>query len=120
MSEQPGKASGRGKMQLQFSTVSFNGRTYDLGSRSPVFQSKSGTEKDIAIIGGGAAAGGVAGAILGKDPESAAKGAVIGGAAGTAVSLLTRGPQLELDPGTKIQFTTDQPVTVRPPSGRIS
>jgi hypothetical protein len=116
LSEQPGKASGRGKLQLQFNSVSVNGRSYDLGSRSAVFESKSGTEKDVAIIGGGAAAGGVAGAILGKDPESAAKGAVIGGAAGTVASLLTRGPQLTLEPGTNIRFTLDQPVSVRPPS----
>jgi hypothetical protein len=120
MSEQPGKASGRGRLQLQFTTVSFNGRSYNLGSRSAVFESKSGTEKDVAIIGGGAAAGGVAGAILGKDAGSAAKGAVIGGAAGTVASLLTRGPQLTLESGTNIRFTLDQPVTVRPPSNQNS
>ncbi|HEX7878326.1 MAG TPA: hypothetical protein VF720_02885 [Candidatus Eisenbacteria bacterium] len=120
LSEQPGKASGRGKLQLQFNTVSINGRSYDLGSRSAVFESKSGTEKDVAIIGGGAAAGGVAGAILGKDAGSAAKGAAIGGAAGTVASLLTRGPQLTLEPGTNIRFTLDQPVAVRPPSNTNS
>ena len=40
LSEQPGKASGRGRLQLQFNTVSVNGRSYDLGSRSAIFESK--------------------------------------------------------------------------------
>jgi hypothetical protein len=64
------------------------------------------------MIGGGAVAGGVLGKILGG---SAVGGAVAGAAAGTAASLLTRGPDLHLEPGTKLNVTLQDPVTVPKP-----
>jgi hypothetical protein len=113
VSEQPGKVKGRGRMQLAFEQVSFDGHSYSLGSRSAMFQSRSGADEDAAMIGGGAVTGGIIGGILGDGTGDAAKGAIIGGAAGTAVSLMTRGPQLEFPKGTRIRFTLDQPVEVR-------
>ena len=113
LAEQPGKAGGRGRLQLAFEQLTVDGRSTPLGSRSAVFESSSGTGKDVGLIGGGAAAGGILGGVLGDDAGDAAKGVVIGGAAGAAVSLLTRGPQLEFEPGTRIRFTLDQPVDVR-------
>lgn len=114
LTEQPGKASGRGRMQLAYDTVRFGGRTYDLDSRSQVYESASGRGKDAAMIGGGAVAGGVAGAILGGSAGDAGKGAAAGAVAGTAASLLTRGPQLELAAGTALRVSLDRAVTVRP------
>ena len=114
LTEQPGKASGRGKMQLTYDTVHFNGRSYDLSTTSRVYESESGRGKDAAIIGGGAVAGGVAGAILGGSAGDAGKGAAAGAVAGTAASLLTRGPQLQLPAGTVLAVSLDRPVTVRP------
>jgi hypothetical protein len=116
IAKQPGKSSGRGALQLEFENLSFEGRTYALDSRSRVYQSKSGTSKDVKLIGGGAAAGAVVGGILGGSAGDAAKGAVVGGATGTAASLLTRGPQLTLERGTALSFTLDRDVAVRPPS----
>ena len=115
LAEQPGKASGRGRLQLAYETVRFGGRTYKLGSHSQIYESASGTGKDAALIGGGAVAGGVVGGIVGGSAGSAAKGAVVGAATGTAASLLTRGPQLEIESGTKLHFTLDQDVVVHPP-----
>jgi hypothetical protein len=43
------------------------------------------------------------------------KGAVIGGAAGTGASLLTRGPDLEIMAGQKVTLSLDQPVAVAKP-----
>ena len=116
VAKEPGKSSGRGQLQLAFETLSFEGRNYTLGSRSQVYESKSGTKKDAILIGGGAVAGGVLGRVLGNSTGDAAKGAVVGGAAGTAASLLTRGPQLTLARGTALRFTLDQDVAVLPPS----
>ena len=116
LTEQPGKASGRGQMQLSYDTVRFGGRTYELSSVGRVYESESGRGKDAAIIGGGAVAGGVLGAIIGGSAGDAGKGAAAGAVAGTAASLMTRGPQLQLDAGTALQFTLDHPVTVRPSS----
>lgn len=116
LAEQPGKASGRGRLQLAFDTARFDGLSIPLHSRSAVFQGRSGAKRDRELVGGGAAAGGVVGGVLGKSLGDAAKGAVIGAAAGGAVSLLTRGPQLELAAGTQLRFTLDQAVTVPRPT----
>jgi ferric-dicitrate binding protein FerR (iron transport regulator) len=114
LTEQPGKASGRGKMQLSYDTVRYGGRTYELASVGRVYESESGRGKDAAIIGGGAVAGGVVGAIIGGSAGDAGKGAAAGAVAGTAASLLTRGPQLQLEAGTVIEVSLDNPVVVRP------
>jgi len=112
LAKQPGKASGRGELQLAYDQVGFDGRTYDLNTKSEVYVSKSGTTKDVALIGGGAVAGGIVGGVLGGKND-VAKGAVIGGAAGTGASLLTRGPQLVLDQGMALQTHLDQSMSVR-------
>lgn len=114
LTEQPGKASGRGKMQLSYDTVRFAGRSYEIDSVSRLYLSESGTGKDAALIGGGAVAGGVAGAIIGGSSKDAGKGAAAGAVAGTAASLLTRGPQLQLEAGTPLVLSLDRAVTVRP------
>jgi len=118
LAEQPGKASGRGQLQLAYDQVRFDGHSYNLGSRSQVYESKSGTTKDVAMIGGGAVAGGIVGGILGGG-SGAAKGAAVGGAAGTGASLMTRGPQLELERGTALQLRLDQSVSVRTPKAAV-
>lgn len=116
LAEQPGKASGRGHLQLEYDELSFGGHTYDLDTRSRVYTSASGSKKDAAMIGGGAVAGGVLGGILGGSAGSAVKGAVVGGAAGTGASLLTRGPQLTLVAGRVLSMTLDRDLRVVPPS----
>jgi hypothetical protein len=102
VAEQPGKAGGRGQLQLAYDHLRFDGDSYALGSRSQVYLSRSGTKKDVEMIGGGAVAGGVVGGILGGG-SGAVKGAVVGGAAGTGAALLTRGPQLEMESGTPLR-----------------
>ena len=111
VAEQPGKASGRGQLQLSYDSVAFGGHSYDLGTLSQVYESASGTKKDVALIGGGAAAGAIVGAIAGSGHP--VKGAAIGAGAGTAASLLTRGPQLTIERGTVLHATFDQSVRVR-------
>ena len=116
LAEQPGKASGRGHLQLEYDELAFGGHTYDLESRSRVYTSASGTKKDAALIGGGAVTGGLLGGILGGSAGSAAKGAVVGGAAGTGASLLTRGPQLTLESGRVLSMTLESDMRVVPPA----
>jgi len=111
VAEQPGKASGRGQLQLSYDSVSFGGHSYDLGTLSQVYESASGTKKDVALIGGGAVVGGIVGAIAGSGHP--VKGAAIGAGAGTAASLLTRGPQLTIERGTVLHASLDQSVRVR-------
>jgi hypothetical protein len=114
LAEQPGKASGRGRLQLAYDRIEFDGKGYDLDTRSQVYLSKSGTSKDVKLIGGGAVIGGVIGGIVGGSAGDAGKGALIGAATGTGASLATRGPQLELGAGSTLRFTLDRDVLVRP------
>jgi hypothetical protein len=111
LAEQPGKASGRGQLQLSYDSVSFGGHSYDMSTTSQVYESASGTKKDVALIGGGAVVGGIVGAIAGSGHP--VKGAAIGAGAGTAASLLTRGPQLTIERGTVLHASFDQSVRVR-------
>jgi hypothetical protein len=111
VSEQPGKASGRGQLQLSYDSIAFGGHSYDLGTLSQVYESKSGTDKDVALVAGGTAVGAIVGAIAGSGHP--VKGAVIGAGAGTAASLLTRGPQLTIERGTVLSASLDQSVRVR-------
>ena len=112
LARQPGKASGRGELQFAYDQIAFDGRSYDMKTTSQVYTSKSGTTKDVALIGGGAVAGGIVGGVLGGKNDIA-KGAAVGGAAGTGASLLTRGPQLVMEQGTVLQTQLDQSLSVR-------
>jgi hypothetical protein len=112
LAEQPGKASGRGQLQLSYDKVTFGGHSYDLSTNSQVYESKSGTTKDVALIGGGAVAGGVVGGVLGGK-DDIAKGAAVGAGAGTGAALLTRGPQLTIERGTVLNASLDQALSVR-------
>jgi hypothetical protein len=112
LARQPGKASGRGELQFSYDQIAFDGRSYNMNTNSQVYTSKSGTTKDVALIGGGAVAGGIVGGVLGGK-DDIVKGAAVGGAAGTGASLLTRGPQLVLEQGTVLQTQLDQSMSVR-------
>jgi hypothetical protein len=110
--QQPGKISGRGMMQLAFDHIEFEGRRYNVASVGDSIWGKGGTTKDAGLIAGGAAVGAIIGKITGG---GAGKGAVAGGAAGTAASLMTRGPQLELEEGATVVFTLEKDVAVTQP-----
>ncbi|MHB1194194.1 MAG: hypothetical protein ACYC6F_14225 [Longimicrobiales bacterium] len=73
----------------------------------------SGTET-AAKIGIGAAAGALAGKILGGSTEATLKGAGAGAALGTAVALATRGGSAEIKQGSTITVQLDQKLEVPP------
>jgi len=101
-STQAGRAAGRSTLDLRLTQMVVNGQ--------PVPISTSGFaqagQASVAKAGKGAAAGAAIGAIAGD----AGKGAAIG-----AVSwALVRGQTVTVTPGTLLEFTLAQPVTVRP------
>lgn len=73
----------------------------------------SGTET-AAKIGIGAAAGALAGKILGGSTDATLKGAGAGAAIGTAVALATRGGSASIQQGSKITVTLDQRLELPP------
>ena len=100
-STQAGRAVGKSTLDIRLAQMVVNG--------SPIPVSSSGYQQagqaSIAKAAKGAAAGAAIGAIAGN----AGKGAAIGATAGA----LTRGQTVTIPPGTLLEFTLTQPVTIR-------
>jgi outer membrane lipoprotein SlyB len=76
------------------------GRTQRLDTTEIEATAADSHERDAAVIGGGAAAGAIVGAISGGG-KGAKKGAIIGGVAGTGAVLATKGKEVELPAGSR-------------------
>src|SRR5262245_50357656 len=85
-----GKVKGRSYLAVSFDSVEVDGRVHRVSINRLGVQGRSGAKKDAAIIGGGAGAGALVGAVV-DGKSGAGKGALIGGATGTGVVLTTRG-----------------------------
>ncbi len=89
-------------------TVELDASFYDAG--------RNEGRRDKKIIGGGAAAGAVLGAIIdSKEGRGALLGAILGAAAGTAAAANRPGDQVEIPGGTVLTLALDAPVTVAIP-----
>lgn len=78
-------------------------------------EGKSETKKDAATIGGATAGGAILGRILSRDHEArgTVAGAIVGGAAGTAIAAGTKGEEIVLAAGAQLTLRLDAPVTVK-------
>ena len=78
-------------------------------------EGKSETKKDAATIGGATAGGALLGRLLSHDHKThgTVAGAVVGGAAGTAIAAGTKGEEVVLASGTHLELRLDGPVTVK-------
>ena len=110
--EQAGNFKGADRITLKANSVTFGGRRYDIVT-SQVEQKGSGETKTTRRkVIGGAGLGAAAGAIIGGGT-----GAAIGAAAGTATGAIvsSQGTEhLTLPAETRLQFTLNAAVTVRP------
>jgi hypothetical protein len=114
-----GHMTGRSELGLELSSISFQGKTYDVVS-SDVKQSGTSRGKQTAErVGGGAALGALIGAIAGGG-KGAAIGAAVGGGAGTGVQVLTHGQQVKIPSETRLDFTLQQPLDITYVPGRRS
>jgi len=119
----PGRVKGRAELQMSFTSMIFpNGYTVLLpgtvdsvpGSQSVSTKGTEGTVqgdtskgKDAATIARTAGAGAGIGAIAGNG-KGAGIGAASGGALGLATVLLTRGPEIQLDPGASVEMILER------------
>ena len=101
-STQAGRAIGRSTLDLRLAQMLLGGSPVPIASSG--FQEAG--QASIAKAAKGAAAGAAIGAIAGD----AGKGAAIG----ATTSLLKRGQTITVPPGTLLEFTLTQPITVRP------
>ncbi len=119
----PGRVKGRAELQMNFTSMIFpNGYTVVLpatvqgvpGSQNVDTKGSEGTiqgpgskGKDAATIAKTTAAGAGIGAISGSG-KGAGIGAAAGGALGIATVLMTRGPEIQLDPGSSVEMILER------------
>ena len=96
-----GRVKGKARLALAFENVVVAGRERPIAAAGLDITADSSTKRDAAVIGGSAGAGAIIGAIA-TGGMGAAVGAAIGGAAGTGAVLATKGKEVELPAGTKI------------------
>jgi hypothetical protein len=106
-----GRVKGRAYLAVQFDRLVVRGRTYDIATRRLAVLAPATKGRDAKTIGGGAGAGAIIGAIA-DGKEGAAKGALIGGAAGTGVVLATRGKEVTLPAGSRWRVRLDRPLVI--------
>lgn len=95
-----GRVKGRALVSVDFDRIVVRGRTSELQASPITVEAPDDHGRDAKIVGGAAAAGAVIGAI--KDgKEGFAKGAILGGAAGTGAVLVTRGRDIEIPAGSR-------------------
>ena len=123
----PGRVKGRAELQMSFTSMIFpNGYTVLLpatvqgvpGSQNVDTKGSEGTiqgqgskGKDAATIAKTTAAGAGIGAISGSG-KGAGIGSAAGGALGLATVLLTRGPEIQLDPGSSIEMILERDLSL--------
>jgi hypothetical protein len=96
------------------SITSPDGKSYNVSANEFYQKGRSHTNREVGMIGGGAAAGAVIGGLTGKK-KGAVIGAATGAAAGTGLAAATGRQNLVLAPGQSVTFTLTQPLAVTVP-----
>jgi hypothetical protein len=91
-----------------------DGKSYKVSASESYQKGRSHTDREVGMIGGGAAAGAIIGGLTGKG-KGAAIGAATGAAAGTGLAAATGRQNLVYAPGQDVTFTLIQPLTVTAP-----
>jgi hypothetical protein len=106
-----GHMTGRSELEVELVGLAIGAQTFAVESSSVEKAGASRGKRTAATVGGGAALGGLIGAIAGKG-KGAAIGAAVGAGAGTAVQAATKGEQIQIPPETKLDFILKAPITV--------
>ncbi len=108
-----GRFAGSSLLTLELTSLSINGRTYNVQSNQWSRQGKGEGKNTAVKAGGGAVLGTVIGALAGGG-RGAAIGAAAGGAAGTGVAATKKGEQIKLAPESTLNFQLTSALTVTP------
>jgi len=106
-----GRMTGRSELEVELVGLAAGDQTYAVETSVVEKAGASRGKRTAATIGGGAALGGLIGAIAGHG-KGAAIGAAVGAGAGTAVQGATKGEQIQIPPETKLDFVLKAPLTV--------
>jgi hypothetical protein len=96
--EGSGRVKGRARLAFEFDSVVVKGKEHSISTQAIDITADNGRKRDAGIIGGGAGAGAIVGAIT-NGKKGAGLGALIGAGAGTGVVLATKGGEVELGAG---------------------
>jgi len=110
--EQAGKMKGADKITLKANSIAMGGRKYEIATTYVESKGSGEGKKTARKVGGGAGLGAIVGGIAGGGT-----GAAIGAAAGAATGAIvaSQGTEhLKLEAETRLQFTLNAAVTVRP------
>jgi hypothetical protein len=99
-----GRVKTRARLAVDFDTLVVGGKEHSIGTRQVDITAHDTHKKDALIVGGGAGAGALIGALT-RGGKGAGIGALIGGAAGTGVVLVDTGKEVELGPGAHVTVT---------------
>jgi BON domain len=110
-----GRFSGRPKLAVEITRITYNGKNYELRSSQYSKQGASRDVRSVAAIGGGAGVGAIIGAIIGGG-RGAAIGSVIGAGAGTGAQAASKAPELRIPAETMLNFRLQSALTVIPSS----
>jgi hypothetical protein len=108
-----GRFAGNSVLTLELTSVSMNGRTYNIQTNQWSRAGKGEGKNTATKVGVGTAAGAVLGGIIGGG-KGAAIGAATGAGAGTGVAASRKGEQIKLAPEAVLNFQIINPLTVTP------
>lgn len=109
-----GRVRGRAQIGFRFDRLQTKAVTYDIETAPMRWTAEATKGEDAAKIGIGAAAGAIVGAIA-DGGKGAAVGSAIGAGGGSAVVLATKGEEIGLSPGAKLNVELTGPLSVTAP-----
>jgi hypothetical protein len=108
-----GRFAGSSLLTLELSSLTINGKTYNLQTNQWSRQGNGKGKNTATKIGVGTAAGAILGGLIGGG-KGAAIGAASGAGAGTGVAAAKKGQQIKLNPEAVLSFQTANTLTVVP------
>lgn len=105
-------------LSVTLTSISYGGERYPIDvsmvdAPNVVKRSRQGRGQTAATVAGGAALGGIAGRVIGRDRRSTAIGAAVGAAAGTGVVVGTHDIDAVIPAGTTATVRLDRSVSIR-------